>query len=371
MGRFDDLIEKYSLGTLSNSELDELNVFLLDKDNQEYFKKVVGVGYRLALESTKINSEEKSQAYLRLTRKLKPVKRLRLRELYKIAAVFVVLIGIGGYFLFQGVLFKDVEKQQITLELTGGELKTLSGKAFKVKTADDALLVERIGDTLKYAALKPAKALAFNAVTVPYGNKLIVKLADGSVIHLNSGSRLRYPVAFNTHGERRVNFEGEGYFEVAHDSLRPFIVQTDKLEVAVLGTVFNLSAYPDDAMVNTVLVEGKVALKTPGNPETLLAPGMMGSYSKTTALMETSRVNTARYTAWTKGMLIFEEADFEEIARELQRQFDVTIRFENEKLKEQQFTAKFKNESIEHILKFLNKSYDFQYAVEGTNILIR
>ena len=214
--------------------------------------------------------------------------------------------------------------------------------------------------------------ISFDEIHVPYGKSSVVALADGTLINLNAGSSLRYPNGFKAEGNREVFLTGEAYFQVSHDAKRPFLVHTDDLEIEVLGTHFNVQAYADEKNSNTVLVNGVVKVKQTANPEdaVVLKPGMQASYTQGSKSLEIASVNTAPYIAWVKGQLYFDQADFPQIARILERKFDVQIQVNNTALKKEKFTAKFKAESLEQILKSFNESYPFNYDIKQNTVVI-
>ena len=121
-----------------------------------------------------------------------------------------------------------------------------------------------------------AETLVYNTLKIPYGKQFEVELSDGTIVHLNSGTTLRYPVAFLKNQNRKVFLTGEAFFEVAKDKAHPFTVSTQELNVEVLGTKFNASSYTEDVTTDIVLVEGKVALykdKKENNNSVKLTPG--------------------------------------------------------------------------------------------------
>jgi ferric-dicitrate binding protein FerR (iron transport regulator) len=182
-----------------------------------------------------------------------------------------------------------------------------------------------------------------NAVIVPYGKRTRVTLSDQSVVWLNSGSRLVFPAKFGKQ-KREVYLEGEAIFEVAHDSAHPFHVLTESLNVKVLGTVFNISAYRDDSLTSTVLVMGSVELSYPGkglfrNSGCRMAPGMLVSYDPGTGNIQSSEVDTRLYTSWRDGYLIFHKQPLINILKKISRYYNVEIRLEDPVLGNETFSG--------------------------------
>ena len=184
-------------------------------------------------------------------------------------------------------------------------------------------------DTINSDNAIPTPEMAMNQLIIPYGKTSEVMLSDGTKVFLNAGSRLVYPENF-TGKTREVFLVGEAFFEVKHDMDHPFIVQLSDLRVKVLGTRFNISAYPSDNVIETVLTEGKVDLekKHAGllDKSIEMVPDQLASFNRTSQETTLRKVNTDDYTLWTAGILKFESADLNRITKRLERFYN--IRFE-------------------------------------------
>ncbi|MDF1573447.1 MAG: FecR domain-containing protein [Bacteroidales bacterium] len=166
-------------------------------------------------------------------------------------------------------------------------------------------------------------------VIAPVGSRTTVQLADGTQVHLNYGSRIKYPRNFAGRS-REIKLSGEAYFNVAHNPKKPFVVRTGNMNIKALGTRFNVQAYPSDNVIATTLAEGKVMVgKTfPGKAETVLstlAPGQHVEYDKTTGKISSSMVNVDKYIAWKEGRMVFDNTPITEVTRQLGRKFNVDI----------------------------------------------
>jgi transmembrane sensor len=209
---------------------------------------------------------------------------------------------------------------------------------------------------------------------IPYGKTFEVQLSDGTIVHLNSGTSLRYPVQFLKNQNRKVYLMGEAYFEVAKDKAHPFTVNTQELDVEVLGTKFNVNTYSDDLTTDVVLVEGKVSLykdKKTTNNQVYLTPGLKGTNIKGKSVITTETVNTDYYTAWVKGSLVFKNAPFSEIIKKLERHYNVTFINKNKMLGKEIFNGRFDNEPIEAVLKHFSDSYAIDYSIQEDKITIK
>ena len=179
---------------------------------------------------------------------------------------------------------------------------------------------------------------------------------------LNHFSSLTYPERFRGK-HRKVTLKGEGYFEVSKSKEHPFIVQAEAVKVRVLGTHFNIEAYPGDPEVKTTLFEGSVAVSTASHPEGIvLRPNESAIYNKKKeSLTRETEKNVSEEIAWQNGIFIFNHLPLQEIVRELSNSFGVKIKIENKKLRNYRLTAKFTDgESLEDILYLLQQGRKYE-----------
>ena len=201
------------------------------------------------------------------------------------------------------------------------------------------------------------------------GDKATIELPDGTNVVLNSASQLSY---LNNFGEnvRRVQLNGEAYFKVAHDEKRAFIVQVGDLEVKVLGTSFNVSAYEDAKDVTVVLLEGKVGVYAQKISH-IMKPGDKIEYNKATHKITATQVHPSDYIEWTKGNIYFEKESLENIMKTLSRIYDVEIRFDSNKLPNEYFTGTIPGGGIQNALNILMLTSPFYYEMDGSVIVLK
>jgi len=227
--------------------------------------------------------------------------------------------------------------------------------------------------TEKRSPLK-RKKLVYNELRTPRGGGYNLTLADGSRVWLNAGSSLRFPVSF-TDSTRRVYLEGEGYFEVNHNG-KPFIVSSGSMDVRVLGTSFNVLAYPDEQQLVTTLVEGSVRIDLGGKESEavssrILHPDDQAVISIANADIEVSKVNTSQYTSWIEGKLEFHNEDLDKVMKRLARWYDFKYEFENNGAKDFHFSARFDNsENISTILEMLELTTDVKFELRENTIVV-
>ncbi|MDR2131151.1 MAG: FecR domain-containing protein [Odoribacteraceae bacterium] len=209
----------------------------------------------------------------------------------------------------------------------------------------------------------------FNEIIMANGMEYTMTLSDGTKIFLNAESKLRFPVKF-TGKKRVVEFEGEGYFEVAHDPQHPFIVRAGGMEVTVLGTEFNLRAYKDEPTVETTLVEGSVRVSN-GKEEFRIVPGEQGVYEHGTKRISTRQVDVTLYTAWHRNEIKFKDMPLEDVMRDLARWYGIVYEFLDESSRKIEFGGCFDRfEHIDPILDMLRRTELVEVVVRESVIYI-
>ena len=194
-------------------------------------------------------------------------------------------------------------------------------------------------------------------------------MSDGTVVNLNSESELKYPVLF-TGDTRTVRVSGEAYFEVAEDAAHPFIVETAGVKIKVLGTGFNVMAYPGDAESAVTLVHGKVGIQT-DRQQLVLQPDEQYVYQSETHRGTVRQVDATQYISWKEGILNFDKMPLDELARKLSRWYDVEFFFAKPDLKEAHFSLDIQRyENIATILSKLEKTGRVRFRVSGKTVVI-
>ncbi len=214
--------------------------------------------------------------------------------------------------------------------------------------------------------LKMVASMAIDSfeVIAPIGSRTVVQLPDGSEAHLNYGSTIKYPQIF--YGEtREVVLTGEGYFAVAHNPDRPFIVKTGNLNIKAVGTKFNVQSYPDDEIISTTLVEGKVLLEKQlsgdkTEPLGVMKPGQHINYNYKSGEIKSSLGDVDKYISWKEGKIIFEDTPIEQVSRKLSRMFNVDIEVDDN-IKDYYYTVTFIDEPLYQILDLMTIATPVSY----------
>jgi hypothetical protein len=214
-----------------------------------------------------------------------------------------------------------------------------------------------------------------NQVLVPFGQRHKVLLSDGTLVQLNAGSKLTFPATFSGK-TREVYLKGEGFFDVRKNAKVPFIVKTDHIDIKVLGTTFNVSAYADEQFVTTVLVEGKVNVKQKdrmlANDEYILAPGQGCFYSMDTDKSVVRNVDTNNYVLWKDGLYNFKEIPLRDVVNRVHKYYNLTIQIEGERLANTLVSGKLVlSEDPTEVMEYLSKTMEGRYekTTQGSYIL--
>ena len=327
--------------------------------------------------------EEKKQLGNQLNQSIQNYQRKRRWSQLGIAASILLIIGFAATFQMEqlsdfrayvGDITPVEESASTRLFLSGAQEIVIDSEESKIEytTAGDQV---KIDATQSVDQQLTDKKMAFNTVVVPYGKRTMLRLSDSSRVWLNSGSRLVYPARFES-DKREVYLEGEAVFEVSHNAAHPFHVITQNLEVKVLGTVFNLTAYPDEQTTQTVLESGSVELQFDGDElwgksKTVIEPGTLAVYDLENKLMEQKQVNTKCYTSWREGFLFVEHLALKDILKKVARYYNADIRIAESDLEEETFSGYLDlRSSVGQVLEVIAEFMEIKVKEENEQIII-
>ena len=294
----------------------------------------------------------------------------------KYAAVMLLFVSMGIFW------FVNEEKQEVenvtVAKIEHGSMKAqlVLANGRKVDLVPETnLQLEEEGGTristldnmVKYSGMDSlvgqSAEVKYNTLIVLRGGEFSLELADGTRVWLNTESKLRYPVAF-TGEERRVEMEGEVYFEVAKNREKPFVVTVNGVDIRVLGTSFNVSAYQEDVV--TTLVTGKVQLKK-GDEQVVLLPNQQAIWSDDK--FKVKQVDARNYVLWKEGVFYFEDVDLETILDDMARWYNVNIFYVNPTLKKMKFSVEIKRyEDINEILRRIEQTKRVKFEIKDRTI---
>ena len=305
-----------------------------------------------------------------------PKKKYDRNFYLKYAAVLICLVGAAILWsTFRSekttILFED---NPIILKTENNELKQLvSGGEETIRDSEGNIIASQNENEIVYYGRPKSKKLVYNEILVPKGKTFQLQLADGSLIHLNSDTSLKYPVSFVQEEERKVFLKGEAYFEVTKDTEHPFKVVSQGIDIQVLGTHFNVSCYGDEEAY-TVLLEGSVAINkhspsNDGSGAQIIQPGQKAALTDNNIVI--SDVNVDDYMGWRNGYLVFNNETFKNITGKIERHYNVSIENSYKGLDSVQFRGTFENETIEDLLNTFKESAGFDYQIINNRVVIK
>lgn len=371
------LICKERIVGLDDSERDQLDSWCCESDKQE----------RVLSNLRSINLDELENRYEGndIDRKWMNFKQLRCRKRRRVvisvsvAASICLLISSVLWLWIRPledgrvVLAEQGKRNNVSLVLANGETVDISNSSGgKVKLDQGVKLYT--GQRLEYARMdfSQEKDLVYNELIVPKGTFYHLILSDGTKVWLNADSRIKYPVSFGRE-KREVSLHGEGYFEVSRDTTRPFIVSTDKMDVKVLGTVFDVNTYEDEGRSYVVLVEGLVEVSMEKGESRIITPGDMAEMNvyDVQAGIQVSKCDVGHYIAWKEGNFSFRNASLTEILKRVSRYYDVTI-IREQMFEEEYYTGELSRDvSLESLLSAIETSTSVSFKVERKVVYVQ
>jgi transmembrane sensor len=287
------------------------------------------------------------------------------------AAAAALVVGTGSYFwLQQQTPSNDPTNKQVAIQadvLPGSDkaILTLSnGQQILLDSASNgtlaaqgnASIIKQANGSLAYVTANDQKnkEILYNTMSIPRGGQYQLTLPDGSRVWLNAASTLKYPTSF-TGQERVVELTGEGYFEVAQDAGKPFRVKVNGMQVAVLGTSFNIMAYPEEKSTNTTLLTGAVKVMQ-HQVEKILTPGQQAAVDNQSGQVTVEEVPTEQAIAWKEGMFRFSSDNIAMVLRQIGRWYNIDIVYQG-KIPQGHITGKVpRNMKLSGVLRILELS---------------
>lgn len=317
--------------------------------------------------------------YVRKERELR--RKRMVRHAYRYAACLFFLLVVGGGILFLNKGEKQAERlASVNKESVPGGNKAIillgDGKKVDVEMLADTMFykaegieVQKNAGVIKYSGLQKSE-VTYNTIMIPRGGEYQVELSDGTMVWLNSETQLKVPTAF-VGEERRVFLLGEAYFVVTKDDRKPFIVETDLGNVKVYGTEFNVKRYRDEKQLKATLVEGVIGFSSDRIGELKLKPGYQLNLTEGAGKPEIKQVKIYNEIAWRNKQFCFENETLEEIARELERWYNVKIVFADPVLKDLVFSGTLSRYGkIETLLRLFEEGVEVKFVVEKDTVKV-
>lgn len=377
------LLQLYLLGDITEEERQELEDWCEEAPrNRKLFEQICQEDLfskeRYVYE--KIND---TKAFSVFEKRVRKVSSRSIGNWWKYAAVLLFpILVVGSWKLMHeteqvSIVASSVAPiqpgcSQAVLVLDDGRKVFLKEEEEGVISEDKEITVTGEKDRLVYTSSegKNVDEIRFNELEVPRGGEYKVRLADGTLVYLNSATRMKYPVKFDEK-ERKVYLSGEAYFEVAKDPERPFFVEMEGVEVRVYGTSFNVNTH-QEGNIQTVLVKGSIGVKVlSSGMESVIRPGQMAEFKQGNTKVDVKDVNVAVYTDWKDGIFRFENQRLEDILAVLSNWYDMNVFYQTVSVKELHFSGymeRYKDVSV--ILEAITLSTGVTFSIQGKTIIV-
>jgi len=314
------------------------------------------------------------------------LRRIRLFP-YAAAVLLGALLTVGVYFLNLKHAEKQAQLTQTETFIEPGSAKARlildNGESYQLSAETEAVFsetgaqIKNTDNRLEYIAeneVEPhTETLRYNTLEVPRGGEYQLVLSDGTKVWLNSETTLHYPVHFEKR-ERRVELNGEAYFEVAKNTDVPFFVTSGEQVVKVVGTSFNIASTPENAFILTTLVEGKVEVFLEQSPATkqLLLPNSQSRYNKAEKTLSQKRVDPYKYIAWKDGRFVFEDELLSDIMNTLSKWYNVEVVFTSDEARNLRFTGNLKRyDDFSTILRKIEKTNEIKFVITDHQVIVK
>ncbi len=386
-----ELLYRYINNSSTPQDIEELDKLFADPKHEELLKELLQEQYYFIKEETSDNksgTEVKEKIYNYVVSHEQEIVDKRTKKLgwSKVAAAAAIVLALGaGIFFYQQSEPTPDQVVQTTediqpggnkayLTLANGQKISLSDAANGDVAQQDGIIIRKTADgELVYEIAETgdiSNEVKYNTIETPNGGQYQVRLPDGTSVWLNAASSLTYPISFALSKNRHVELSGEGYFEVAKDNKRPFIVSVHDQEVEVLGTHFNINAYADEGNIKTTLLEGSVKVGNLNEEAKILRPGQQSINSN--GNLQVNSVDTKHVIAWKEGYFRFNDKSLEVGLREIARWYNVDIVYEKESLKTEPLAGRIsKYDNISQVLKKMELAGIFHFSIEGRKIIVK
>ena len=377
------LLQLYLLGDITEEERQELEDWCEEAPrNRKLFEQICQEDL-FSKERYVYEKIHDTKAFSVFEKRVRKVSSRSIGNWWKYAAVLLFpILVVGSWKLMHeteqvSIVASSVAPiqpgcSQAVLVLDDGRKVFLKEEEEGVISEDKEITVTGEKDRLVYTSSegKNVDEIRFNELEVPRGGEYKVRLADGTLVYLNSATRMKYPVKFDEK-ERKVYLSGEAYFEVAKDPERPFFVEMEGVEVRVYGTSFNVNTH-QKGNIQTVLVKGSIGVKVlSSGMESMIRPGQMAEFKQGNTKVDVKDVNVAVYTDWKDGIFRFENQRLEDILTVLSNWYDVDVFYQTVSVKELHFSGymeRYKDVSV--ILEAITLSTGVTFSIQGKTIIV-
>jgi len=384
--RLQYLVEQFLNKTITDAERAELLDYMDDPLLLAEIGEILGNAYDREEGTYEMNEWGKQQLLQNIFQHgiEETSKKRTLRIWPRVAAAAAIILMVGGVLIYYNHKSVTQQSQFVKNDIRPGGNKAIltlaNGQKISLTDAATGAIAKQAGVSiikaasgqLIYSISNTNHTLGesvFNMVETPKGGQYQVKLPDGTEVWLNAASSLRYPATFESQKQRKVELTGEGYFEVAKDKTHPFIVKTDKEDVEVLGTHFNINAYSNEPDIKTTLLEGLVQVRAGDGNNVRIKPGERAILKKS-GKIEVGTTDVEEAVAWKNGKFVFTSESIESIMRKLARWYDVEVVYEGD-FSDRPFTGSISRfDNISKILDKITFTQAIHFKVEGRRVTV-
>jgi len=371
-----ELFNRFINNQITAQELEQVIGYFGTADEVE-LRSLISVAMSKETDDLTDETERLDVIYHAISQKIFDVPKVKTASVFKLnwfvkIAAALLLISVFGLIIYN--LNKNGYKikpgsSEASIQLAGNTSKMIAGKDTVVYKNAGVKIINRKNGTLIYYAMNADSSTAsvMNTVETPNGGEYRIILSDGSVIMLNSGSKISFPLAFRGNF-RKVSLSGEALFEVTKNPKKPFIVDVEGNSIQVLGTKFNVSNYREDGATIATLLEGSIRYNSKNNDQVILKPGQQIVDQQGVVLL--NEVDASDFIAWSKGDFLFSDVPLSVVMQKLGRWYN----FETDP---KSFPAKniymkiSRHADISEVLSSLSKATDLKFEIKENKILLR
>ena len=372
-------------GSLKDDLISQINN---DEQTKEEYRKIKNV-FALASSTKEMSEYQVENMYLHFKKQLalkqKSIQLIN-SSIVKYAAILILTLSIGsiGFWKFYQnhksyVYSSKLESNvigQSQLHLSNGTTVDLEKDDSKIALSSDQKITIDNQKEIDLNNRGQVDDLKLNELDVPFGKKSQLTLEDGTKVWLNAGSRIEFPTKFKGN-KREVFLQGEGYFEVAHNQKLPFLVNAGEIAIKVLGTKFDIAAYKSDKLIETILLEGRVAIQEQSalpfmKKESILKPNQKASYNRNDgSIIVKDEPNVDFAIAWTEGWFKFRRQRLGDVLIKLQRYYNVQFEYNSEFPEDDLITGKlFIKDSIEQVMLTMQVVAKLHFRIEDNKVFV-
>lgn len=381
--RLAELYNKYLSKDITEEQRLEFLTYVQDPGYTECIKELISGSYEHPEVLNSLSTDAQDRIFQTIVDRHKTTTPKQVRLWPRIAVAVALATAIFGALLFYYPGINEehsnefVYKNDVAPGISGATLTLSNGRKIRLSDAQNGRLAKEAGVMITksengevvYEVKGDSGDLGkLNTLSTANGETYKLRLPDGSYVWLNSASSLTYSSRLIENGKRRVKLQGEGYFEIAKDKSHPFVVATNKQDVEVLGTHFNINSYPNEAIVATTLIEGSVSVIS-GNLRQVIKPGEQAINNGSS--IKVNEVSPENVIDWKNGDFNLDELDFRIAMRKIARWYNVDVVYEAsvpQNIKSGGWISR--NRSLSAILKHIESSGQVRFKVEGRKVYV-